>query len=199
MAAHSRASLADALATVTPLLTRETSRRPPTSRLRAALYRYAFNAQQRRSRTGSGHRQHAGLAGTRVAAGRPAQRPADHPDCPGRAVHTPGRLTCGGEHDHPQAGVVPWRPRLRGRARAACRQPGRSGAMARADRRRRYQSIHPPSPARRRSGRSWPRSFSSGRIWSRSSAACTTLRCARRKPLRCAAATLSSQHMAAGR
>ncbi len=50
LAAHSRASLADALATVTPLLTRETSRRPPTSRLRAALYGYAFNAQQRRSR-----------------------------------------------------------------------------------------------------------------------------------------------------
>ena len=50
LAPHSRASLADALATITPLLTRETSRRPPDRTLRAALYRYAFNPQQRRSR-----------------------------------------------------------------------------------------------------------------------------------------------------
>ena len=50
LAPHSRASLADALATITPLLTRETSRRPPDQILRAALYRYAFNPQQRRSR-----------------------------------------------------------------------------------------------------------------------------------------------------
>jgi integrase len=47
LAPHSRASLADALATVTPLLTRETSRRPPPGRLRAALYGYAFNARRR--------------------------------------------------------------------------------------------------------------------------------------------------------
>ena len=48
---HSRASLADALATVTPLLTTgETRRRPSADMLRAALYRYAFNPQ-RRSRT----------------------------------------------------------------------------------------------------------------------------------------------------
>ena len=46
---HSRASLADALATVTPLLTRETGRRPPPGRVRAALYGHAFNPQQRRS------------------------------------------------------------------------------------------------------------------------------------------------------
>ena len=39
LAPHSRASLADALATVTPLLTRETGRRPPPGRLRAALVR----------------------------------------------------------------------------------------------------------------------------------------------------------------
>jgi hypothetical protein len=50
LAPHSRASLADALATVTPLLTGETHRRPPSSTLRAALYGYAFNAQ-RHSRT----------------------------------------------------------------------------------------------------------------------------------------------------
>jgi hypothetical protein len=47
LAPHSRASLADALATVTPLLTRETGRRPPPGRLRAALYGHAFNARRR--------------------------------------------------------------------------------------------------------------------------------------------------------
>jgi integrase len=43
LAPHSRASLADALATVTPLLTREGGRMPPPGRLRAALYGHAFN------------------------------------------------------------------------------------------------------------------------------------------------------------
>ena len=44
LAAHSRASLADALATVTPALTRPDSRRRPDPReLRTALYRHAFN------------------------------------------------------------------------------------------------------------------------------------------------------------
>ena len=37
LAPHSRAGLADALATVTPLLTRDTGRRPPGQVLRAAL------------------------------------------------------------------------------------------------------------------------------------------------------------------
>ena len=41
LAPHSRAT--DALATVTPLLTLQTRRRPPASRLRAAMYGYAFN------------------------------------------------------------------------------------------------------------------------------------------------------------
>jgi integrase len=49
LAPHSRASLADALVTLTPLLTRETGRMPSASRLRAALYGHAFNPQQRRS------------------------------------------------------------------------------------------------------------------------------------------------------
>ncbi|MFZ0225794.1 MAG: hypothetical protein WAL41_02380, partial [Mycobacterium sp.] len=47
LAPHSRASLADALATITPLLTRETGRRPPAQTLRAALYGHAFNARRR--------------------------------------------------------------------------------------------------------------------------------------------------------
>ncbi|HEY5987323.1 MAG TPA: hypothetical protein VIV12_13255 [Streptosporangiaceae bacterium] len=47
MAAHSRASMAEALATVTPLLTKTTSRRPPARMLRAALYGYAFSLLRR--------------------------------------------------------------------------------------------------------------------------------------------------------
>ena len=50
LAPHLRASLADALATVTPLLTQEPAAGRRASRLRAAWYGYAFNAQQRRSR-----------------------------------------------------------------------------------------------------------------------------------------------------
>src|SRR5258705_5671213 len=44
LAPHSRASLADALATVTVALTRPAAGRPPTRTLRAALYRHAFNS-----------------------------------------------------------------------------------------------------------------------------------------------------------
>jgi integrase len=47
LAPHSRASVADALATITPLLTRETGRRPPAQILRAALYGHGFNARRR--------------------------------------------------------------------------------------------------------------------------------------------------------
>jgi hypothetical protein len=43
LAAHSRASLAEALATITPELTRPTAQRPPGRTLRTALYQHAFN------------------------------------------------------------------------------------------------------------------------------------------------------------
>jgi hypothetical protein len=46
LAPHSRASLAEALATVTPLLTKTTACRPSARALRAALYGYAFNPLQ---------------------------------------------------------------------------------------------------------------------------------------------------------
>ncbi len=45
LAAHSRASMAEALATVTPALTTATGKRPPAEVLRAALYGHAFNPQ----------------------------------------------------------------------------------------------------------------------------------------------------------
>jgi len=47
LAAHSRASMAEALATVTPLLTKTTSRRPPARMPRATLYGYAFSPPRR--------------------------------------------------------------------------------------------------------------------------------------------------------
>src|SRR6266581_2578487 len=98
------------------------------------------------TRTRAGHRQRACLAGAQLAAGQPSERPAGHPGCPGRAVRAAGRLTRGSEHHHPQAGGVPQRPRLRGRTRPAARQPGRQGAVARTQGRRRGQP-----PGRRQS------------------------------------------------
>ena len=47
LAPHSRASVAEALASVTPELTRPTARRPPIRTLRAALYGHAFNPHRR--------------------------------------------------------------------------------------------------------------------------------------------------------
>ena len=43
LAPHSRASIADALATITPALTRPATRQPPQQLRRAALYQHAFN------------------------------------------------------------------------------------------------------------------------------------------------------------
>jgi hypothetical protein len=51
LSAHSRASLADALATITPALTRNAPRRPPAAVLRAALYACAFNPACAAART----------------------------------------------------------------------------------------------------------------------------------------------------
>ena len=50
LAAHSRASMAEALATVTPALTTATGQRPPAQVLRAALYGHAFNPQHQTRR-----------------------------------------------------------------------------------------------------------------------------------------------------
>jgi hypothetical protein len=52
LAAHSRASMAEALATVTPALTMTTADRPPAAALREALYGHAFNPQRRTSPPG---------------------------------------------------------------------------------------------------------------------------------------------------
>jgi len=51
LAPHSRANLADALATVTPALTRPAAGRPPARLLRAALDRHVFNPARRAAAT----------------------------------------------------------------------------------------------------------------------------------------------------
>ena len=51
LAPHSRASLADALATVTPALTRPVAARQAACTLRTALYRHAFNSRRTAART----------------------------------------------------------------------------------------------------------------------------------------------------
>ena len=85
LAPHSRASLADALATVTLALTKPASGRPPTRTLRAALYRHAFNPTRRATTTDPAwHGRSVARAG--LAARHRAQRPAGHP---GRARCAP--------------------------------------------------------------------------------------------------------------
>ena len=118
--------------------TREGARRP----VRACLQPPAAAVL----RAGPGHRQLAGLAGTRIAAGQPAQRSGHHPGCPGRAVRAGGRLARRGKHGQPQAGGVPRRPGLCRRARAAARQPAEPGALARAQGRRGRQACRRGQP-----------------------------------------------------
>ncbi len=71
LAAHSRASLAEALATVTPALTGPEPGRPSATALQTALYRYAFNPA--RAALGRGDRAGLGLDREDVAAGHPAR------------------------------------------------------------------------------------------------------------------------------
>ena len=71
LAAHSRASLAEALATVTPALTGPAPGRPSATALQTALYRYAFNPA--RAALGRGDRAGLGLDREDVAAGHPAR------------------------------------------------------------------------------------------------------------------------------
>ena len=93
LAAHSRASMAEALATVTPLLTK--NNQPQATGPDAAGGPVRVRAQPAAAlpRTRAGHRQRACLAGAQLAAGQLSERPAGHRGCPGRAVRAAGRLT----------------------------------------------------------------------------------------------------------
>ena len=197
LAPHSRASLADALATVTPLLTRETSRRPPAQTLRAALYGHAFNAR-RRCRTPGPHTasalawvERASLPVSQLGDPRVIRAALDglctRLDGSPAAANTITRKRAvfhGALGYAVELGLLPANPS------AWC-----AGARPEPPR----PSARLPSPARRRSGRSWPRSVASGRNWPRSSAACTTRRYARKKPSPCAAPTSSSRPADAAR
>jgi hypothetical protein len=115
VAAHTRAGIADALATITPALTTPGIGRPPPAVLRAALYRQAFNP----SRRGAGPcpaaaaalrwAEHHSLPLAELT--RPARDPAraagPHPAA--------GRHPRRGGHHHPQTGGLPQRPGLRRR------------------------------------------------------------------------------------
>ena len=178
LAPHSRASLADALATITPLLTRETGRRPPAKTLRAALYGHAFNARRRCRAPGPT---------------RPARWPGwSGPPCRSASSATrasSGLFWTGCAHGWTARPPRRTRSSASGRCSTApsatppssgCCLPAPSAWCAGARPEPPRPSARLPSPARRRSGRSWPRSPASGRSWRRFSAACTTRRCARR-------------------
>src|SRR6266704_1869683 len=94
-AAHTRAGIADALATITPALLTPERGGPPAAVLRAALYGHAFHPGR--------------PAGDPARAGRPGAPPG----------WDPGR----GHDHHPQAGRLRQLPRLRGRTRVAGSQP----------------------------------------------------------------------------
>jgi hypothetical protein len=71
LAPHSRASLADVLATVTLALTRPASGRPSARTLRAALYRHAFNPTRRATTTDPAVARALGWLAVEVARLRP--------------------------------------------------------------------------------------------------------------------------------
>ena len=122
-AAHTRAGIADALATITPALLTPGRGRPPAAVLRAALYGHAFNPA--RAGTDPGPPATAALAWASAslpAADRPG-RPAGDPARAGCPDAAPGWDPGGSCHHHPQAGCLPRLPRLRGRTRAAGSQP----------------------------------------------------------------------------
>jgi len=99
-AAHSRASTADALATVTLLLTRTVSSGPP-ARMPCGPVRVCVQPAAALRCPRAGPRQRARLAGTQLAAGQLPERPGRHPGRAGRAVPAAGWHTGGGEHYRP--------------------------------------------------------------------------------------------------
>ena len=105
LAAHSRASLADALATITPLVPGTPAvGRPGGSYAPPCTGMPLTPAALRPS--WAGHGQRAGLRRAAFpcrSASSPTRR---HPGRAGRAVHPAGRLPCRGEHDRTQAGGV---------------------------------------------------------------------------------------------
>ncbi len=187
VSAHSRAGIADALATITPALTTPDTGRPPATVLRAALYRWAFSSVPHGTGPGPAaatalhwaERHCLPLArledpqvtrralesltlrldGARAAAATITRKRAVFYNALGYAVEL--GLLASNPIDHLQ-----WKaPRLHA------------------------QRTRGWSPATLRYRRSWPRSPGSARSSRRSSGACTALRCALPKPSPCAVMT----------
>ncbi len=191
LAPHSRASLADALATVTPLLTWEAGRRPPAQMLRAALYRHAFNPPLRSRPPDPGTAsalawvEQASLPVSQLGDPRVIRAALDGlctrlDGCPAAAnTITRKRAVFHGALGYAvELGLLPANPIGLVRWRA----PRAAAAVSPAT---------VPSPAQVRA--ILAQVYCSGRSWPRSSAACTTRRCAPKKPSRCAAMTSSSR------
>ena len=123
LAAHSRANVAEALATVTPVLTRPGGPdRPGPRELRTALYQHAFNPD-RPAGPGSAAAQILDWA-------QQASLPVSLPQRADRAAHRAGgadipagRQPGRRQHHHPQARRPARRAQLRGRGQAAAGQP----------------------------------------------------------------------------
>jgi hypothetical protein len=146
LAPHSRAGLADALATITPLLARETGRRPPPRRLRAALYGHAFNPQQRlRAPDSATASALAWLERASLPVGQLSDPRIIRAALDGLCARLDGSPAAANTITRKRAvfhGALGYAVELW----AACRQPGRPGAVASAHRRRQCQSIHRRQP-----------------------------------------------------
>jgi hypothetical protein len=101
-AAHTRAAIADGLATITPAVSTPGRGRPPAAVLRAALYRHAFNPA--RAGSNPARRDRSAGRGTEplAAAGRPG-RPAGEPARAGHPDLAPRWDPRGSCHHHPTA------------------------------------------------------------------------------------------------
>jgi hypothetical protein len=152
LAAHSRASMAEALATVSPCPDDGHQSAPASASAAGRAIRARIQPATPDQETGSGDGNCAGVAGACLAASGPAAESAGDPAgtrCPRRAA---GSSPCRGEHHHPQARCLPQRARLRGRTRTARGQPARPVPAADAKSR---QHGRPPGLSRA-PGRSTP-------------------------------------------
>jgi hypothetical protein len=123
LAAHSRANVAEALATVTPALTRPGGRgRPGPRELRTALYQHAFNPASP-AEPGQRRRADPRLGAAGIAARRLPQRAVGAARGAGGADIPAGRQPGRRQHHHPQARRPARRARLRIRGRATSGQP----------------------------------------------------------------------------
>ena len=156
-AAHTRAGIADALATITPALLTPGPGRPLAAVLRTALYGHAFNAA--RAGTDPGPAATAALGWLRHRC-LPLAALAD-PAVTRRALDAPGPAPGwdpGRGHDHhPQACRLPRLPQPRGRTRTPGSRPTGPHQLATA-RDRPARQARGQRPPLLRCRRSWPRS-----------------------------------------